>query len=47
MKVCKKCGIEKPLGDFGKSGIRLLSDGNLKQYYKSIWMQMKSYLIQV
>ena len=36
MKVCKKCGIEKPLGDFGKSGIRLLSDGNLKQYYKSI-----------
>ena len=36
MKVCKKCGIEKPLGDFGKSGLRLLSDGTFKQYYKSI-----------
>lgn len=36
MKVCKKCGIEKPLGDFGKGGKQLRADGTLKQYYKSI-----------
>ena len=35
-KVCKKCGIEKFVSDFGKSGLRLLSDGTHKQYYKGI-----------
>ena len=36
MQVCKKCGIEKPLGDFSKGGKQLRADGTLKQYYKSI-----------
>ena len=35
-KVCKKCRIEKFVSDFGKSGLRLLSDGTHKQYYKGI-----------
>ena len=32
-KVCKKCGVEKPVSDFGKGGKQLRADGNLKQYY--------------
>lgn len=35
IKVCKKCGVEKPVSDFAKGGKQLLADGNLKQYYKS------------
>ena len=35
IKVCKKCGVEKPVNDFAKGGKQLLADGNLKQYYKS------------
>ena len=30
MKVCKKCGLDKPLSEFSKSGFR-----NGKQVYKS------------
>jgi len=32
-KVCKKCGVEKPVSDFAKGGKQLRADGNLKQYY--------------
>ena len=40
MKKCKKCGIEKPASDFGKSGKRPHGpNGSLKQYYKSICKQ--------
>lgn len=36
MTICKKCGIEKPLSDFSKSGKQFLADGTIKQYYKTI-----------
>tara|TARA_B100000427_G_C15424840_1_gene558010 strand:+ start:47 stop:1042 length:996 start_codon:yes stop_codon:yes gene_type:complete len=36
MTICKKCGIEKPVSDFSKSGKRFLADGTIKQYYKTI-----------
>ena len=39
MKVCKKCGVEKPVSDFGKGGKQLRSDGNLKQYYHTTCKQ--------
>ena len=35
-KICKKCGVEKPVSDFSKGGKQLRADGTLKQYYKSI-----------
>tara|TARA_Y100001973_G_scaffold16686_1_gene24260 strand:+ start:152 stop:1129 length:978 start_codon:yes stop_codon:yes gene_type:complete len=38
-KVCKKCGIEKPVSDFGKGGKQLRADGNLKQYYHTTCKQ--------
>jgi len=39
-KVCKKCGVEKPVSDFGK-GAKLPHgpNGSLKQYYRSICKQ--------
>ena len=39
MKVCKKCGVKKPLGDFGKGGKQLRADGTLKQYYRTTCKQ--------
>ena len=39
-KVCKKCGVEKPVSDFGKSGkLPHGPNGSLKQYYKGICKQ--------
>jgi len=35
-KVCKKCGVEKSVSDFGKNQKQLLANGKLKQYYHSI-----------
>ena len=38
-KVCKKCGVEKPVSDFAKGGKQLRADGNLKQYYHTTCKQ--------
>ena len=38
-QVCKKCGIEKPVSEFGKSGKRQLKSGEWKQYYQTICKQ--------
>ena len=34
MKVCKKCGVEKPVSDFSSSGKSVLADGSVVQRYK-------------
>tara|TARA_A100001391_G_C5056180_1_gene274789 strand:+ start:672 stop:1646 length:975 start_codon:yes stop_codon:yes gene_type:complete len=33
-KICRKCGVEKSIIDFRKSGCRTLADGSIKQHYK-------------
>jgi hypothetical protein len=33
-KICRKCGVEKSIIDFRKSGCRTFADGSIKQYYK-------------
>jgi len=33
IKICKKCGVKKPVSDFGKGGKQLRSNGEWKQYY--------------
>ena len=38
-QVCKKCGIEKPVSEFGKSSKRQLKSGEWKQYYHTICKQ--------
>ena len=38
-KVCKKCGVEKPVSDFGKGGKQLRANGEWKQYYQSTCKQ--------
>ena len=38
-KICKKCGIEKPVSDFSKGGKRLRENGEWKQYYKTTCKQ--------
>jgi hypothetical protein len=38
-KVCKKCGIEKPVSDFGKAGKQLRANGEWKQYYHTTCKQ--------
>lgn len=38
-KICKKCGIEKPVSEFGKSGCITLADGTKKQHYKTTCKQ--------
>jgi hypothetical protein len=35
LKVCKKCGVEKPFSDFSKGAKNLLTNGDWKQYYNS------------
>ena len=39
MKVCKKCGVEKPISDFSSSGKSVLADGSVVQRYKSTCRQ--------
>ena len=39
MKVCKKCGIEKPISDFSSSGKSVLVDGSVVKRYKSTCRQ--------
>ena len=39
MKVCKKCGVEKPISNFSKSGNQVLADGSVVQRYKSTCRQ--------
>ena len=38
-QVCKKCGVEKSVSEFGKSGKRQLESGEWKQYYKTTCKQ--------
>lgn len=38
-KICKKCGIEKPVSEFGKSGCITLANGTKKQHYKTTCKQ--------
>ena len=38
-KVCKKCGVEKPISNFSKSGNQVLADGSVVQRYKSTCRQ--------
>ena len=38
-KTCKKCGIEKPVSDFGKGGKQLRANGEWKQYYHTTCKQ--------
>ena len=38
-KVCKKCGVEKPISDFSKSGKSILVDGSIVKRYKSTCRQ--------
>ena len=38
-KICKKCGTEKSVFDFGKSGCITLADGTKKQHYKTTCKQ--------
>jgi len=38
-KICKKCGIEKPVSDFGKGGKQLRANGEWKQYYHTTCKQ--------
>lgn len=38
-QVCKKCGVEKPVSEFGKSGKQQLANGETKQYYKTTCKQ--------
>ena len=38
-KVCKKCGVEKPVSDFGKAGKQLRANGEWKQYYHTTCKQ--------
>ena len=38
-QVCKKCGIEKSVSEFGKSGNRQLKSGEWKQYYHTTCKQ--------
>ena len=38
-KTCKKCGIEKPVSDFGKSNKQLRANGEWKQYYHTTCKQ--------
>tara|TARA_R110002012_G_scaffold35523_2_gene101273 strand:+ start:885 stop:1880 length:996 start_codon:yes stop_codon:yes gene_type:complete len=38
-QVCKKCGVEKPVSNFGKSTCRTLADGTKKQYYRTTCKQ--------
>lgn len=33
-KICRKCGVEKSIIDFRKSGCRTLANGSIKQHYK-------------
>ena len=38
-KVCKKCGIEKSISNFSRSGKAVLADGSVVQRYKSTCRQ--------
>lgn len=38
-KICKKCGVEKLISEFGKSGCITLVDGTKKQHYKTTCKQ--------
>ena len=38
-QVCKKCGIEKSVSEFGKAGKRQLKSGEWKQYYHTTCKQ--------
>ena len=38
-KVCKKCGVEKPISNFSSSGKSVLADGSVVQRYKSTCRQ--------
>jgi len=38
-KICKKCGIEKLVSEFGKSGCITLANGTKKQHYKTTCKQ--------
>mgnify|MGYP001157190490 FL=1 len=38
-KICKKCGVEKPIIDFAKSGRQLRSNGEWKRYYRTTCKQ--------
>ena len=39
MKVCKKCGVEKPISDFNSSGYQTLVAGSVRKYYKTTCRQ--------
>ena len=41
-QICKKCGIEKPISDFSKSGKQLQANGEWKQHYKTSCKQCKN-----
>ena len=38
-KVCKQCGVEKPISNFSSSGKSVLADGSVVQRYKSTCRQ--------
>ena len=38
-KVCKKCGVEKPVSNFSKGGKQLRANGEWNQYYKTTCKQ--------
>jgi len=38
-KVCKKCGVEKPVSNFSKGGKQLRANGEWKQYYHTTCKQ--------
>lgn len=41
-KICKKCGVERPIIDFAKSGRQLRSDGEWKRYHQNTCKQCSS-----
>ncbi len=38
-KICKKCGVEKPVSNFSKGGKQQRANGEWKQYYRSTCKQ--------
>ena len=41
-RICKKCGVEKPIIDFGKTGKQLLLNGEWTRYHKNTCKQCNS-----